>query len=137
MRSLPLILLTLALFFGSMDGAQSDHNKLTVHTKVAEQPSPSAEDVKSEDLYCFDDVAKKYYLLPCEEPQHIRANWGRTAELPKLPPCPADQDKHYHNCFGTIVLPDGNKYIGGFKNGKMHGRGSYIFLKKIIYADGE
>lgn len=34
------------------------------------------------------------------------------------------------NCFdgqGTILYPNGEKYVGEWKNGKYHGKGSYIY----------
>lgn len=34
----------------------------------------------------------------------------------KLPPCPTDQTKRYHNCFGSYTWPDGNKYVGDWKD---------------------
>ena len=50
-----------------------------------------------------------------------------------LPPCPKDQtptSQTYHNCFGTYTFTDGDKYIGDWKDGAIHGQGT------MIYADG-
>ena len=42
-----------------------------------------------------------------------------------LPPCPADEDKAYHACFGTYVDPSGDKYVGEFMNDNYNGQGTY------------
>jgi len=42
-----------------------------------------------------------------------------------LPPCPETGVKH--NCFGTMTFPNGDKYVGGFRDGKFHGQGTYTF----------
>jgi hypothetical protein len=47
-----------------------------------------------------------------------------------LPPCPTDQTKRYHNCFGTVTYADGSKYDGEYRDDKRHGQGTYT------YADG-
>jgi len=36
--------------------------------------------------------------------------------------CPADQSLHFHNCFGTYTFSDGQKYVGEWKDGKLHGQ---------------
>ena len=48
-----------------------------------------------------------------------------------MPPCPADQSARRHMCFGTQNLPDGERYVGEFRNGERHGRGTSTL------ADGE
>tara|TARA_B100000686_G_C16570793_1_gene852821 strand:- start:15 stop:683 length:669 start_codon:yes stop_codon:yes gene_type:complete len=53
------------------------------------------------------------------------------AEASDLSPCPEDQNKRFHNCFGTYTWADGNKYIGEWKNDKWHGQGTYT------WADGD
>ena len=45
-----------------------------------------------------------------------------------LPYCPSDQNQRYDNCFGTYTFADGEKYVGGFKDGKYHGQGTYTFV---------
>ena len=42
-----------------------------------------------------------------------------------LPPCPEDQTKRYHNCFGTLISSLFEKYIGEWKNDKKNGHGYY------------
>ena len=44
-----------------------------------------------------------------------------------LPNCPSDQSKRYHNCFGTKNWPGGDKYVGNFKDGVKHGKGTYTW----------
>ncbi len=45
-----------------------------------------------------------------------------------LPPCLTSGYKH--NCFGTFTYADGRKYVGEFKDDKMHGQGT------LTVADG-
>ena len=42
-----------------------------------------------------------------------------------LPPCPEDQNQRYHNCFGTYAYTIGDKYVGEWKNGIIHGQGIF------------
>ena len=42
-----------------------------------------------------------------------------------LPPCPSSGV--FHNCFGTYI-DDDNKYVGEWKGGKIHGRGTFTFI---------
>ena len=42
-----------------------------------------------------------------------------------LPSCPASG--YFDNCFGTYTSDDGNKYVGEWKDDKMHGHGTYTF----------
>ena len=56
------------------------------------------------------------------------------ATASSLPNCPSDQSKRYHNCFGTINLNNGDKYIGEFKDAKRHGQGTYTFYNGNKYV---
>jgi V8-like Glu-specific endopeptidase len=48
-----------------------------------------------------------------------------------LPPCPSGV---FDNCYGTLTDPaDGTKYIGEFKNGYMHGQGTYTLVSGSKY----
>jgi len=49
-----------------------------------------------------------------------------------LPPCPASGYKH--NCFGTLISPDGRKYVGDFRDDKRHGRGTTTFSNGDKYV---
>ena len=42
--------------------------------------------------------------------------------------------KAWHNCEGTITSSNGNKYFGGFVDGKPHGRGTFIFATGDKYV---
>ena len=42
--------------------------------------------------------------------------------LPICPPSPP-----FHNCYGTFIWDDGNKYVGEWKNNKTHGKGTKTF----------
>ena len=51
-----------------------------------------------------------------------------------LPPCPSDQTKRYHNCFGTYTFGPsskwaGDKYVGEYRDNKHHGQGTYTFAR--------
>ena len=48
-----------------------------------------------------------------------------------LPNCPSDQSVRWHNCFGTAIFPETEKYVGEWKDNKRHGQGTYT------YADGD
>ena len=47
-----------------------------------------------------------------------------------LPPCPKDAFKVWTNCVGTHSDLFGNKYVGEFKDGKFHGKGT------LTHSDG-
>ena len=42
-----------------------------------------------------------------------------------LPPCKGSYNvATWTNCFGNATYANGNKYVGGWKNGKKHGQGT-------------
>jgi len=43
----------------------------------------------------------------------------------KLPPCPSSG--YFDNCFGKYTDPNGDQYVGEWKDGKQNGQGSYTF----------
>jgi hypothetical protein len=43
-----------------------------------------------------------------------------------LPACQGSDVSRWTNCFGTETFPGGGKYIGGFKDGKANGLGTYV-----------
>tara|TARA_Y100000022_G_C13191013_1_gene348054 strand:- start:1 stop:468 length:468 start_codon:yes stop_codon:yes gene_type:complete len=55
--------------------------------------------------------------------------------------CPSDTSARWHNCFGTYTWPDGDKYVGGFKDDNIHGQGTYTWPdgNKYVgeYKDGK
>ncbi len=40
-----------------------------------------------------------------------------------LPECPSSG--YFHNCFGTYIWDNGDKYVGEWKNDKKHGQGTF------------
>ena len=42
----------------------------------------------------------------------------------RLPPCPSDQSLYWSNCFGTLISPSGQRYVGEFKDDKPNGQGT-------------
>ena len=61
-------------------------------------------------------TARQLALVREIDPSHITA---------ALPPCPSSGV--FHNCFGTFTSDDGDKYVGEWKEDKMHGSGTYTF----------
>ena len=64
-----------------------------------------------------------------------------TSSAYALPDCPSDVNAEWHNCFGTFTYPDGAKYVGGYKDNKRHGQGTYTWADGTtqtgIWEDGE
>ena len=61
------------------------------------------------------------------------ASAGESFALPECPGSPAYSMGVYlswNNCEGTVTQPNGNKYVGEYKDGTYHGQGTYT------YADG-
>ena len=54
------------------------------------------------------------------------------AQQRKLPACPSSG--YFHNCFGTVTLANGNKYVGEFKDDKRNGQGTFTFANGIKYV---
>ena len=50
-----------------------------------------------------------------------------------LPKCESDILVEWTNCQGTWVLPDNEKYLGEFKDGKFHGQGTYTWSNGSRY----
>ena len=44
------------------------------------------------------------------------------------------QTSNLHNCFGSYTWEDGNKYVGEWQLGMMHGKGTYTYPKKYKYV---
>ena len=68
---------------------------------------------------------------PLKSNKAVAATSG-TAESWALPPGPSRRNKFeiWDNCYGTFTYANGDKYVGGHKDDKQHGQGSYT------YADG-
>jgi hypothetical protein len=57
------------------------------------------------------------------------------AESWALPPCPGSYDYNtWTNCQGTDAWPDGNKYVGEYKDGARHGQGTYTWPSGSKYV---
>ena len=46
-----------------------------------------------------------------------------------LPECEGDDISKWDNCFGTAFSKNGDKYVGEYKDGKYHGKGTYTWGK--------
>lgn len=51
-----------------------------------------------------------------------------------LPNCPSDSSQKYDNCFGTYTWDTEEKYVGEWKDGKMHGQGTVTFGENSQWA---
>ena len=49
-----------------------------------------------------------------------------------LPPCP--ESGYRNNCFGTKTFPDGDKYVGEWRDDKAHGQGTFTFANGAKYV---
>ena len=59
--------------------------------------------------------------------------WIPTAGL-SLPNCPSNQTERYHNCFGTYIWDNGDKYVGEWQGDKQHGYGTYTYGPRSKWA---
>ena len=50
-----------------------------------------------------------------------------------LPDCPSDA-LIWNNCFGTLTYPNGNEYVGEFKDDERNGQGTYTFADGSKYV---
>jgi hypothetical protein len=58
-----------------------------------------------------------------------------------LPACQGRETAKWSDCFGTVTLTDGGKYIGDFKDGKYNGQGTFYssdgsFAQKVTLTHG-
>ena len=51
-----------------------------------------------------------------------------------LPACQGNDIARWSNCLGTSTWPNGDKYVGEFKNGKKHGQGTYSYTNGDKYV---
>ena len=51
-----------------------------------------------------------------------------------LPPCRGTQPYRFHNCHSSILFSDGSKYVGEWKDGRYHGRGTKTYPSGAKYV---
>jgi|TARA_B110000116_G_scaffold258885_1_gene260442 hypothetical protein len=51
-----------------------------------------------------------------------------------FPECEGDLFIKWNNCKGTMTYPDGDKYVGEWKDGKGHGQGTYTWASGSKYV---
>jgi hypothetical protein len=68
-----------------------------------------------------------HFLLLCLLPM---AGWAQSS----LPPCPAAKNAYWHNCVGTFNAPNGDKFVGKYKDNKRNGQGTYTFANGRKYV---
>jgi len=63
---------------------------------------------------------------------------GNNFAQSNLPACPSWG--YFHNCFGTMTFPSGNKYVGEWKYNKYEGQGTWFYANgstsEGIWKDG-
>ena len=79
------------------------------------------------------------YRVECEGTAPLSAPPQQASRI--LPPCPSDTSVLWTNCVGTFTFPNGEKYVGEFRDEKYHGQGTYTFPsgEKYVgeYRDGK
>lgn len=85
----------------------------------------------------------QYYLDPSRFPFDTQSYRGRveqsfsgsSSEQSQLPRCAYFGVKN--NCFGVDISPEGNRYVGEFRNGQYHGRGTMTWADTGVNHNGE
>ena len=58
-----------------------------------------------------------------------------------LPSCPTDTRVFWTDCFGTFTFPNGDKYVGEWRDDSFNGQGTYTYadgrVKEGIWENGE
>ncbi len=54
--------------------------------------------------------------------------FGSAMAQSNLPACPSNVNVRWTNCYGTYTWPNGDKYVGEYKDGNFNGQGTYFFL---------
>jgi hypothetical protein len=50
------------------------------------------------------------------------------------PPCPSDPQSVWTDCVGSVVYPNGNRYVGEFRSGQYDGQGALTFANGESYV---
>lgn len=66
----------------------------------------------------------------------IALAWPSAHPQSSLPPCPTDPSVIWTNCYGAYTSPNGQKYVGEFRDGRRNGRGTIILPNGDRY-DGQ
>ena len=53
-----------------------------------------------------------------------------------LPPCNGESMWSGHNCVGSTIWDNGNKYVGEFKDAQKHGQGTFTWINGDKYVGG-
>ena len=87
------------------------------------------------------------YLLYAKKPSPTVTAKKTPSNGSSLPPCPDspvsnwEATRNWTGCFGTVFLADGDKYVGEFKDGKIHGQGTFTYasgrVKEGIWENGK
>ena len=51
-----------------------------------------------------------------------------------LPPCNGESMWNGHNCIGSTIWDNGNKYVGEFKDAQKHGQGAFTWINGDKYV---
>ncbi len=68
-------------------------------------------------------------VISCSAPTGPQSSY--VTDGSELSPCPDAPTSNWSNCFGTYTYTNGDKYVGEYKDGNLHGQGVYT------YADGK
>ena len=60
--------------------------------------------------------------------------FGSAMAQSNLPACPTNVGVLWTNCYGTYTYPNGDKYVGEYKDGEQHGQGTYTFPNRDKYV---
>ena len=60
--------------------------------------------------------------------------FGSAMAQSNWPTCPSSVDLLWTNCYGTYTYPNGDKYVGEYKDGEQHGQGTYTFPNRDKYV---
>ena len=59
---------------------------------------------------------------------------GPAGAQSRLPACPDSEEVRWHNCQGAFLWPDGEKYVGEFRDDKRSGQGTFTWTNGETYV---